>query len=159
MLIRSYCIFIVLLLDRLDFEKIKKVPVVNNNKNAKLLQHQFLDRNKIVRKEQIELEKKSNKYARLVANDLANNIDLNNAQGWEVELVLNSKKNGYDHEMANQHSFVVLKYNGVRTWVLDPWGNNLPEIYDYNEFSKVWPLTHATVSTVTNGNDISDGFN
>lgn len=78
-----------------------------------------------------------NKYARLVANDLANNIDLNNAQGWEVELVLNSKKNGYDHGMANQHSFVVLKYNGVRTWVLDPWGNNLPEIYDYNEFSKV----------------------
>jgi len=99
-----------------------------------------------------------NYYARIVAYDLARQLHLNSEKDWTVELVLNSKKYGSQMPQAGIHSFVVLSYKGKRTWVLDPWQSNLPEIYDYDTFAAVWPLDKAAVSVVTDASAISLEF-
>jgi hypothetical protein len=96
-----------------------------------------------------------NLYARKVAFDLAQQLNLQSEPDWKVELVLNSKKYGSTMPQAGMHSFVVLSYKGHRRWVLDPWSKNLPEIYDYDSFVDVWPPETAIVSVVNDPNSIS----
>jgi RHS repeat-associated protein len=72
---------------------------------------------------------------------------LQTSEPWAVRKVENSHKGGGSSYFAAVHNFVLLTYNGEPVWVLDPWQENRPEIYEPEPFEKVWPFETGSWST------------
>lgn len=75
---------------------------------------------------------------------------VNSSSGWKVERVEDALKAGdLALGLLFKHNFVLLKFDPNNTepkpaFVLDPWIDARPEIWDFETFDKLWPTASAT---------------